>query len=283
MVATEVHPGLFASARDVVFLKDDQLTLETDRGVSCGILLEGTCSPIELKDHAPLSFEVEKPLVFGAGRRTTSTSSWKAREHQAFAGFLLLPSFFDRFGSSITDDGLDQLHALCEGEFRAIALPKMRKLSMLARQLLDQPYSAQLNGLYVESNTLAFVVGVAESLGSMSRIVEAIGRRQYERVMDAVGILEDNIASPPTTLGLARQVGINVSTLQRHFRAAFGIGIFGYVRRLRLEQARSLLLNTDLPVGEVGHQVGFASHAAFSAAYRRQFGDTPSRDSGRLG
>lgn len=80
-------------------------------------------------------------------------------------------------------------------------------------------------------------------------------------------------------LDLARRLGANVTTLQANFKAAFGTTIFGYVRNRRLEMARVLLLDHGLGVAEAGYRVGFTNASAFTAAYRRHFGHSPSTGS----
>ncbi|WP_204307429.1 hypothetical protein, partial [Enterobacter hormaechei] len=76
------------------------------------------------------------------------------------------------------------------------------------------PYNGELGQLFLESNTLSYVVEVAELLKQERRLVALIGRRHFERVMEARDILDADLVAPPRTLELARRVGVNVTTLQ---------------------------------------------------------------------
>lgn len=281
LLATEVQPGLFASGRDVTFLKEDELTVEMESGLSLSVLLSGECSPISVEGHGTLSFERDRSVLFSASKKLPSTIRWHENESHVFAGFLLLPSFFERFGERVTDDGLSQLQKLGREEFCCVALPKSPRMTTLARQIMTHPYGPELGALFLEASTLNLVIEASAALDAMNKIVGSVGVKHYDRLMQAREILDASFADPPTTLALARRVGSNVATLQANFRSAFGVGIFGYVRQRRLEEARSLLSDTDLQISEIGHRVGFSSPAAFSAAFRRQFGSTPSRASGR--
>jgi AraC-like DNA-binding protein len=55
-------------------------------------------------------------------------------------------------------------------------------------------------------------------------------------------MLDRSLSAPPKLLDIAREIGVNVTTLQANFKAAFGTTIFGYVRNQRLEIGRALIL-----------------------------------------
>nr|WP_276312069.1 AraC family transcriptional regulator [Paracoccus siganidrum] len=71
---------------------------------------------------------------------------------------------------------------------------------------------------------------------------------------------------------------MNPTTMSAQFKQCFGVSIFGYLRRRRLEAARELLRREDDSVARIGYRVGFDSPAAFSTAYKRQFGHSPSQE-----
>jgi len=48
------------------------------------------------------------------------------------------------------------------------------------------------------------------------------------------------------------------------------------LRRIRLQRARVLLRTTNLPIGQIAERVGYTDAKAFSTAYRRVMGQTPS-------
>jgi AraC-like DNA-binding protein len=51
-----------------------------------------------------------------------------------------------------------------------------------------------------------------------------------------------------------------------------------YLKRLRLQEARRLLLGEGLDAAEAGYRVGCESPSRFSREYRRLFGRPPRRD-----
>ncbi len=83
-------------------------------------------------------------------------------------------------------------------------------------------------------------------------------------------------SDPRSTSQLARKAGASLRTLERCFLAETGVSVGEWRRRVRLFHALRLLEGGS-PVSEVADDVGYASVSAFSQAFRRQFGSSPSR------
>jgi len=71
------------------------------------------------------------------------------------------------------------------------------------------------------------------------------------------------------------------STLHRHFRATTSLSPVQYQKRIRLQEARALLIARAGDVAGVAHLVGYESTSQFSREYRRLFGDSPAQDAMR--
>ncbi len=81
---------------------------------------------------------------------------------------------------------------------------------------------------------------------------------------------------------LAAEVGLSVSSLNRHFRAATSMSPLQYQKQLRLQRARIQLLADPTDIAGVGHSVGYDSASQFGREYRRMFGVPPGQDARRL-
>ena len=99
--------------------------------------------------------------------------------------------------------------------------------------------------------------------------------RERQSLARARAALAACVIVPPSITALARSVGINPSRLGEGFRAEYGETTSGFVRRLRLEHARALLLQTELQVREVARRAGYRHHSTFTAAFVRHFGFPP--------
>jgi AraC-like DNA-binding protein len=81
---------------------------------------------------------------------------------------------------------------------------------------------------------------------------------------------------PPTLPELARRIGTNTNKLTQDFKALYGETIARYALRLRMENARRLLVDEGLPVSEVAYRVGYEHHSSFTGAFVGYWGASPS-------
>ena len=76
---------------------------------------------------------------------------------------------------------------------------------------------------------------------------------------------------------LARVAGFSVQHFCRLFRATFDQSPHEYVRERRLEAARRLLATSDISVGEIAHDCGFADQSHLTRCFKLQYGEPPAR------
>lgn len=80
----------------------------------------------------------------------------------------------------------------------------------------------------------------------------------------------------PITLGeMAAQAKMSVRSFTRAFAAEFGVTPMAYVEGLRCGRAKTLLLDTDLPMKTVAHKAGFSSDEQMRKVFRRRFSLSP--------
>ncbi len=87
--------------------------------------------------------------------------------------------------------------------------------------------------------------------------------------------LNRNYQKPLHVSMLADMCHLSVSRFMSLFKAEQGITPMQYLRRLRIEQARELLLTTDLPVGEIAYACGYDDPLYFCRVFGRSIGCTP--------
>ena len=75
---------------------------------------------------------------------------------------------------------------------------------------------------------------------------------------------------------LARVSCLSPNHLLRTFRQAFGRTPHQFLVERRLEEAKRLLRDKEIPVTEVCLKVGFESPGSFSVLFRKRFGASPS-------
>jgi len=97
----------------------------------------------------------------------------------------------------------------------------------------------------------------------------------HPKLIMAIELMEANIEEPLSQEMLARYVGLSRRQLERLFRRHLGRTPAQYYLELRLERARHLLYQTDLPIMNIACACGFVSASHFSTCYRQMFGKTP--------
>ncbi|HXH62454.1 MAG TPA: AraC family transcriptional regulator [Fimbriimonadaceae bacterium] len=75
---------------------------------------------------------------------------------------------------------------------------------------------------------------------------------------------------------MAKMLRLSTSHFRHLFREATCQPFHRYLVALRLEKARELILQSEMPVSEVAQTVGFVSPAHFSRAFTKRFGVAPS-------
>ncbi len=110
----------------------------------------------------------------------------------------------------------------------------------------------------------------------------ALGTGRLRRVGAAIAWIRTHYAETVQVDDLARLVSMSPSALHAQFRAATGVSPIQYQKRLRLQEARRLLLTNASSAEAVAYEVGYASPSQFSREYARLFGQPPRRDAERM-
>jgi AraC-like DNA-binding protein len=157
--------------------------------------------------------------------------------------------------------------------FTAQMMPAMQAIINDMRQ---SPYNGHLKAVYLEAKAIElFLLQVkqlddqhlpkkttlpARDVGSLHAI------RQY---------MEQHYEQPLSITALARHAGINQMKLKNGFKELFNTTVFGYLSDLRMQEAKRLLQDEKMYVGEVADRIGYKHPHHFTAAFRKKFGVMP--------
>jgi AraC-like DNA-binding protein len=89
--------------------------------------------------------------------------------------------------------------------------------------------------------------------------------------------LEAHALAPLSLAQIADAAGASVGHVQRSFRAHYGEGVVAHIQRLRVEEARRMLREGELPIAHIAAAVGFESQSYFTRLFRRIVGVSPAR------
>jgi AraC-like DNA-binding protein len=84
-----------------------------------------------------------------------------------------------------------------------------------------------------------------------------------------------NGCEAPDYTRLARSLGMSSSTLQRRFKKAMNTTLHAYVVRRRVDAARTLLSETDLPLKSIAGRLGYNNITFFSRQFHQNIGVSP--------
>ena len=146
-------------------------------------------------------------------------------------------------------------------------------------RLLDSPGDYGVLAPLV-AREIIYRLCLGEQGGRLRQIALSGGRAH--RIAKAIELLRTNHNKPLRIAGLARQLGMSISGLHHHFKAATGMSPLQFQKQFRLQEARRLLLAGDVDAATAGYQVGYDDASHFSREYRRLFGEPPLRDAERL-
>ena len=98
----------------------------------------------------------------------------------------------------------------------------------------------------------------------------------------AIRWIRDNYSERMRVADLASLSRMSPSAFHRNVRAITAMSPLQFQKRIRLQEARSLLAADPGDVAGVGHLVGYDSPTQFNREYRRLFGAPPGQDAARL-
>ncbi len=110
----------------------------------------------------------------------------------------------------------------------------------------------------------------------------AVAGSHLSQIGRAADWIRSHYAEPIHVEALAGQAGMSVTSFHRHFKAITMMSPLQYRTRIRLQEARRLMLVDSEDAGRIGFGVGYESPSQFSRDYRRMFGMPPAADAARL-
>jgi AraC-like DNA-binding protein len=122
--------------------------------------------------------------------------------------------------------------------------------------------------LFVETLRLYIAALPAEQTGWLAGARDPVVGR-------SLAILHSRVGHPWTIAELAKEVGMSRSSLLERFDRYLSEPPMAYLTRWRLQLAARRLTSTPRSVAEIAGEVGYESEAAFSRAFKRQFGTPP--------
>jgi AraC family transcriptional regulator len=261
------------------------------RSLHAAILEEAPFQAVERPiRHPSLIYHLSRPTevsrkIEGVGRETAligprricltpgdATAQWQHAGHPEILQVYLRQSVYEAAVSEIY--GCDSAGAELVPRF-AILDPLLEQLAIAITNALRDGNAE--DGLYIDTIAQMMAVHLARTHSSRSKPVRLLPAKplagwKMRRVID---FIEDNLEGDLSLQAMAEEVDISPLYLARAFKAAVGQSPHQYVLGRRIERAKELLRNTDLPVVDVALSSGFSSQSHLSHWFIRQVGVSP--------
>jgi LacI family transcriptional regulator len=164
--------------------------------------------------------------------------------------------------------GVDNDEAMCELSDPPLSSVEqgMRRLGYQAAALLAQVMQGK------KAPQTRFVVAPEGVVARRSTDTLAVSNAE---VVLAARFIREHACDGVSIAELAKMVGLSRSTIERRFKATMGRTIHAEIDRVRIERARTLLAETDLPLKQVAAQAGFKYIQYMTTRFRRSLDQTP--------
>lgn len=120
-----------------------------------------------------------------------------------------------------------------------------------------------------------FVMDAGDEAGILAAVLDT-------KISACLSSVHLSPADPWTVESLASVAGMSRTIFANHFRKLMNMTPIEYVTYWRMQIAKGHLSNKALSLADIAHEVGYGSEAAFSRAFKREFGQSPGQMRQRL-
>ena len=146
-------------------------------------------------------------------------------------------------------------------------------------RLLDAPAEAKVLAPLI-TQEIVYRLLLGDRGSQLRRMADQGGDTYY--IARAAERLRKNLARPLRVEDVAKDFGMSLSSFHSHFKAVIGLSPLQFQKRMRLQEARRLMLYEARDAAGAGYQVGYDDAAHFSREYKSLFGVPPKKDVERL-
>lgn len=100
--------------------------------------------------------------------------------------------------------------------------------------------------------------------------------RNQARIEQAIAYIDANFASDLNMAVVSNQISMNYSLFSYLFKLRTGESFVTYLKQIRVREAQRLLVETDMKILDISHQVGYANEKHFMKVFRTFSGVSPS-------
>jgi AraC-like DNA-binding protein len=158
------------------------------------------------------------------------------------------------------------------GLFLARTTPEIRNATLRLLKALQSPAEGKAIGPGIVQE-LVFRIMCGENASSLYAL--AMQNTKLAKVDKALKMIHGKYQDSLNVEKLAGIVNMSPSAFHRAFKEVTSSSPIQYVKKIRLNKARSLLIERGIRVNEAATKVGYESVTQFSREFKRYFGNSP--------
>ena len=152
--------------------------------------------------------------------------------------------------------------------------PQLENVAWALKAEIESGYPT--GRVYRESLALAAATRLVRAHSSAARVPDLRTGRMPDRMMrNVLAYVEEHLDREMSLAELASVAGLSVTHFRSLFRESAGLPVHQYVIRRRLERAKSLLGETELPISRIAAETGFSHQSHLARHMRRVLGVSP--------
>ena len=150
----------------------------------------------------------------------------------------------------------------------------------VAMSLLHELNEANVEGrLYADSLATGLAIQLLRRYSSLKDVHVGHGGMAPHKLRQAIALIDHHLSDEEegrvALRGVAGAVRMSYFHFSRAFKQSMGMTATNYIAERRIERAKRMLEETDLPISEIALRSGFSSQSHFTTAFRRLAGATP--------
>jgi len=150
----------------------------------------------------------------------------------------------------------------------------------IAMSLLGELNEANIMGrLYADSLAIGLAMQLIRRYSSLRDVQVGHGGMAPHTLRKAIGRIDQHLTGEEegrvALRSVAKDVGMSYFHFSRPIKQSMGMTPTNYIAERRIERAKKLMQETDLPIAEIALRSGFSSQSHFTTCFRRLAGVTP--------
>ncbi len=106
---------------------------------------------------------------------------------------------------------------------------------------------------------------------------EESGEEDERTIVDIVRYMQEHMTEEVSLNILAEEFHLSAQYISQLFKNEIGVNFLAYLTNIRMEQAKKLLLSSQLSIAEISERSGYADYRIFTKAFKKAEGVTPSQ------